>query len=94
MSIDEQTIKHLEIIQPVVSRLAQNSFAIKSIGVTLVVAVLAFIGSSRGNSTNLLIALVTKFQPQAVLVEQIQRGLAFELFQLGAHAPCFIDNGK
>ncbi len=56
--IDDQTIKHLELIQAVISRLAQNSFTIKSIAITLVVAALAFIGSSKGNSTHLLMALV------------------------------------
>ena len=56
--IDDQTIKHLELIQSSISRLAQNSFAIKSIAITVVVAALAFIGLSKGNSTHLFMSLV------------------------------------
>lgn len=39
--LDENTVKHLEMIQTVVTRLAQNSFAFKAWAVTLVSAIVA-----------------------------------------------------
>ena len=39
--MNDQTIKHLELIQAVITRLAQNSFAMKGWAVTLVAAVFA-----------------------------------------------------
>lgn len=39
-------IKHLEMIQSVISRMAHNSFIIKGWGVTLVIAMFAFIGNN------------------------------------------------
>jgi len=49
--------KHLELIQNVISRLSQQSFALKGVSVTLVLAVFAFVGNNT-NSTNLWIALL------------------------------------
>ena len=40
--MDAQTIKHLELIQGVVDRLANNSFAFKAWAIVLVAAVFAF----------------------------------------------------
>lgn len=40
-ALDENTVKHLEMIQAVVTRLAQNSFAYKAWAVALVSAILA-----------------------------------------------------
>jgi hypothetical protein len=39
----EMTVKHLEMIQAIISRLAQNSFAVKGWSITLVSAVFAVI---------------------------------------------------
>lgn len=41
-SVDEATVKHLEMVQAVISRLAQNSFALKGIAATLVVGIGVF----------------------------------------------------
>ena len=53
----EHTAKHLELIQNVISRLAHQSFALKSIAVTLVLAAFAFVGND-GEAANLWIALL------------------------------------
>ena len=42
MTEDEKRVKHLEMIQAVVTRVAQNSFAVKGWAVGLVAALLAF----------------------------------------------------
>lgn len=49
MDIDEKRVKHLEMIQGIVNRLAGNSFAIKGWSVTLVSALIAIaVGKSDG----------------------------------------------
>lgn len=53
----EHQAKHLELIQAVVSRLAQQSFALKGISVTLVLAVFAFVGQD-GDTLSLSLALL------------------------------------
>ena len=45
--MDEATIKHLELIQGVITRMAQNSFTLKALSVTLSAGVLAFMGAAR-----------------------------------------------
>ncbi len=55
--MDAQTIKHLELIQGVVDRLANNSFAFKTWAIVLVAAVFAF-AAGDGNPIFLLIALI------------------------------------
>lgn len=44
----EAELKHLEFVQGVIARLAQNSFLLKGWSVTLVAAILALSGSSPG----------------------------------------------
>ncbi|TAJ80103.1 hypothetical protein EPO44_18900 [bacterium] len=53
----EQTIKHLELIHAVITRLAQNSFAYKAWAVTLVAALFA-LGAKEASSQYLLVALL------------------------------------
>lgn len=55
--MDEQTIKHLELIQAVIARLAHNSFALKGWAVTLTVATFALFAKGT-NPLYLLVALV------------------------------------
>ncbi len=55
--MDAQTIKHLELIQGVVDRLANNSFAFKAWAIVLVAAVFAF-AAGDGDPIFLLIALI------------------------------------
>ncbi len=55
--MDAQTIKHLELIQGVVDRLANNSFAFKAWAIVLVAAVFAF-AAGDGNPIFLPIALI------------------------------------
>ncbi len=55
--MDAQTIKHLELIQGVVDRLANNSFAFKAWAIVLVAAVFAF-AAGDGNPFFLFIALI------------------------------------
>ena len=55
--MDAQTIKHLELIQGVVDRLANNSFAFKAWAIVLVSAVFAF-AAGDGNPIFLPIALI------------------------------------
>ena len=55
--MDEQTIKHLTLIQAVITRLAQNSFAYKGWAITLVAAIFA-LAAKEVNPYYLLIALL------------------------------------
>ena len=55
--MDEQTVKHLELIQGVVNRLANNSFAFKAWAIVLVAAVFAF-AADDGDPIFLLVALI------------------------------------
>ena len=55
--MDDPTIKHLELIQAVVTRLAQNSFSYKGWAVTLVAAILA-LGAAANRPLYFLVALV------------------------------------
>ena len=55
--MDQQTIKHLELIQGVINRLANNSFAFKAWAIVLVAAVFA-LAADDGNAFFLLIALI------------------------------------
>jgi hypothetical protein len=48
MTIDAGRLKHLEIIQQVVTRMANNSFLLKGWSVTLVSAILAIVASKDG----------------------------------------------
>lgn len=58
--MDEQTIKHLEIIQSVVERLARNSFIYKGWSITTVAAIIAL--AAPGCSKHfMLIALLPSF---------------------------------
>jgi len=55
--MDEQTIRHLELIQDVVTRLAQNSFAYKGWTIALVAAIFA-LAAGQAQAAYLLVALV------------------------------------
>jgi len=55
--LDEKQIKHLEMIQAVIARMAGNSFALKGWAVTVAGAVLAF-GADRKDTAVALLALV------------------------------------
>ena len=55
--MDQQTIKHLELIQGVINRLANNSFAFKAWAIVLVAAVFA-LAADDGDPLFLLIALI------------------------------------
>lgn len=55
--MNEHTIKHLELIQDVVTRLAQNSFAYKGWTIALVAAILA-LAAGQAQPAYLLVALV------------------------------------
>ena len=44
----ENKIKHLEMIQAIITRIAQNSFMIKGWSLTLVVAMFAFVPKTAG----------------------------------------------
>jgi len=54
----EEKMKHLEMIQNVISRMASNSFLLKGWTVTLVVGLLAFANIKEMNSDFMLLALV------------------------------------
>ena len=55
--MDEQTVKHLDLLQTVIMRLAQNSFSLKGWAVTLTAAIFAL--SARGaNPLYFLVALL------------------------------------
>lgn len=55
--MDERPLKHLEMIQAVISRMAQNSFTLKGWAVTLVTAILA-LAVGTGTRGILLVALL------------------------------------
>lgn len=57
MTDDEKQVKHLEMIQNVIARMAANSFTIKGWSTTLVTAVLAFL-SKDGKPQYAWIALI------------------------------------
>lgn len=52
----DEKIKHLEMIQGVITRMASNSFALKALSVTLSAGVLAFAGSTNRPSSILTFA--------------------------------------
>ena len=53
---DEAKIRHLEMIQGVVTRMASNSFALKALAVTLTAGVLAFTGATKSPSAYIVLA--------------------------------------
>lgn len=55
--MNEQTVKHLELIQGVINRLSQNSFAYKGLSIGLVTAVFA-LAAKDGNPKYLLDAIL------------------------------------
>ncbi|MCH8947952.1 MAG: hypothetical protein IH789_10050, partial [Acidobacteria bacterium] len=55
--MNEHTIKHLELIQAVITRLAQNSFAYKGWSVVIVSAIFA-LAAKEANPQYLLVALI------------------------------------
>lgn len=55
--MNEHTIKHLELIQAVVARLAQNSFSYKGWAIALVSAILV-IGGKKGRPEYVLVAFI------------------------------------
>ena len=58
MTDKEQVIKHLEIIQGVINRLAHNSFLIKGWSMTILAAAILFIARSNGYSEYLMLAFI------------------------------------
>ncbi len=54
----DKKLKHLEMIQAVISRMAANSFLLKGWSVTLTAAVFALAGSKNDNAFLVLIALL------------------------------------
>lgn len=58
ININEKKIKHLEFIQGVINRMAQNSFFLKGWTVTLIAGLLAFANTKEMDSTYLLIAYI------------------------------------
>ncbi len=53
---DEAKIRHLEMIQGVITRMASNSFALKALAVTLTAGVLAFTGATKSPSPVIVLA--------------------------------------
>jgi hypothetical protein len=58
MGVDDQRVKHLELVQAVITRLGQNSFAVRGWSVTLVSVLFALIASKDAPPPAALIALV------------------------------------
>lgn len=58
--METSRIKHLELIQAVITRLSGHSFAIKSVGITVASALISF-GASQKNPNILLVALIPVF---------------------------------
>lgn len=59
--LNENKIKHLEFIQGVINRMAQNSFLLKGWTVTIVVGLFAFANTKEMDSSYLLIAYIPVF---------------------------------
>lgn len=58
MNADEKIVKHLEMAQGVVNRLAGNSFSIKSWSMAIIGAALIFIARADATNPNVLFALL------------------------------------
>lgn len=58
MTSDDQRVKHLEIVQAVITRLGQNSFAVRGWSVTLVSVLFALIAAKDAPPLATLVALV------------------------------------
>ena len=58
MTDKEQVVKHLEIIQGVINRLAHNSFLIKGWSMTILAAAILFIARNDGNSKYIILTFV------------------------------------
>ena len=54
VELDDKQIKHLEMVQGVITRMATNSFALKALSVTLTAGVLAFTGALK-SPTNVVV---------------------------------------
>lgn len=54
--LDQSQIRHLEMVQGVITRMATNSFALKALTVALTAGVLAFTGAVQAPSPNILLA--------------------------------------
>ena len=57
-SVQELRLKHLEMIQSVISRLGQNSFNIKGWSITLVSFVFAYLEAQQGTKHLILVTLI------------------------------------
>lgn len=55
--MNERTVKHIELLQAVITRLAQNSFSYKGWSITLVAAILA-LAAKESRPQYLLVALI------------------------------------
>ena len=58
MNEKEQVIKHLEIIQGVINRLANNSFLIKSWSMTIISAAILFISRNQNYSEYIILSFL------------------------------------
>ena len=58
MNDKEQVIKHLEIIQGVINRLANNSFLIKSWSMTIISAAILFISRNQNYSEYIILSFL------------------------------------
>ncbi|WP_235867287.1 hypothetical protein [Priestia abyssalis] len=56
--MNENKIKHLEFIQNVITRMAQNSFLLKGWSVTIIVGIFAFANTKEMDAKYLLIAYI------------------------------------
>lgn len=59
--MDEPQIRHIELIQNVITRMAQNSFTIKSWAITLISAILVLAFTTDSCCRYLLVALIPTF---------------------------------
>lgn len=57
-NLNENKVKHLEFIQAVITRMAQNSFLLKGWAVTILVGIFAFANVSEMDSRYLIIAYI------------------------------------
>ena len=91
--LDDKQIKHLEMVQVVIARMATNSFALKALSVTLTAGVLAFTGALKSlNNVVLLAGLVPVLlfwllDAQYLRLERLYRNLYDDIRRNDSESP-------
>ena len=93
VELDDQQVKHLDMVQGVITRMASNSFALKAISVTLTAGVLAYTGALKSPTNVVVLAgfvpvvLFWLLDAQYLRLERFYRNLYDDIRRNNAESP-------